>query len=81
MMDLKNTNYWKICGDAFNFLKQSLPVQDKDEYWDQVIHEADVIFKKYENTDEKDFAKDQVLSVVNELDHIYQRKRKRGELS
>lgn len=81
MMDLKGTNYWKICGDCFNFLKQSLPVQEADEYWDHVVHEADVIFRKYENTDEKDFAKDQVLSVITELEHIYKRQRKRGESS
>ena len=79
MMDLKGSTYWNICGDVFNFLKRSLPVLDTDEYWDRIVGEADQLFRKYEETDQKDFAKDQILSVINEMETIS--KRKRGDQS
>lgn len=81
MMDLKGTNYWKICGDVFNFLKQSLPVQDEDEYWETIVDEANQIYEKYKQTDEQEFAKKQIFSVLDELERIWKRQRKRGEAS
>lgn len=81
MMDLKGTNYWKICGDCFNLLKQFLPVQEDDEYWETVVDEANQIYEKYKQTDEQEFAKKQIFSVLDEFERIWKKQRKRGELS
>ena len=80
MMDLKKTPYWNIYAEIFTFFKESMPVQEDDPYWDRVIKEADQIYNKYKDTDQGEFAKREVLSVIDELETIYKR-RKRGEAS
>lgn len=75
MMDLKSTPYWNIYADVFNLFKKSLPVRDDDPYWQQVVDDAEVIYRKYDQQDESEFAKREVMSVLNELEAIWKRKR------
>lgn len=70
MIDLRNSPYFRINAEAWQFFKASLPVQSNDNYWDKVLTDGEAIIKKYAKTPQAEFAKDQVFSVVNELDRI-----------
>lgn len=76
MIDLRNSAYFQISSETWSFFKSSLPVQSNDRYWASILAEGEKITKKYEGTPQAEFAKDQVFSVINELDRI----RKAGSL-
>ena len=71
MTDFKSTVYWKIYGDVFAFHKKFAEVQENDEYWSAVVDEASELYKKYESIPEKEFAKQLILTVLDELERIY----------
>lgn len=71
MTDFKQTVYWQIYGDAFTFHKRHSQVREDDEYWEQVVEEAGALYKKYEALPECEFAKQLLLTVLNELERIY----------
>ena len=71
MIDFKSTVYWKIYGDVFAFHKKFAEVQENDEYWSAVVDEASALYKRYENVPEKEFAKQLILTVLDELERIY----------
>lgn len=77
MIDLRNSPYFRISSETWAFFKTSLPVQSNDYYWDKVLTDAETIINKYAGTPQAEFAKDQVFSVVNELDRI----RKAGDFA
>lgn len=70
MIDLRNSIYFTINAAAWNFFKESLPVQDDDRYWKEVLREGEKIVEKYENTQQSQFARDQVFAVISELERI-----------
>ena len=70
MIDLRNSIYFTINAAAWNFFKESLPVQDDDRYWNEVLREGEEITRKYEDTQQSQFAKDQVFAIINELERI-----------
>ena len=70
MIDLRNSIYFRISSEVWNFFKQSLPIQNSDQYWASVLEEGERISKKYEDTAQATFAKDQVFTVINELERI-----------
>lgn len=76
MIGLRNSIYFQINAETWQFFKQALPVQGNDRYWASILAEGEKITKKYKDTPQAIFAKDQVFSVVNELDRI----RKAGSL-
>ena len=71
MIDFKSTVYWKIYGDVFAFHKKFAEVRESDEYWSAVVDEASELYKKCENMPEKEFAKQLILTVLDELERIY----------
>ena len=71
MTDFKSTVYWKIYGDVFAFHKKFAEVQESDEYWSAVVDEASALYKRYESVPEKEFAKQLILTVLDELERIY----------
>ena len=71
MIDFKSTVYWKIYGDVFAFHKKFAEVQESDEYWSAMVDEASALYKRYENVPEKEFAKQLILTVLDELERIY----------
>ena len=71
MIDFKSTVYWKIYGDVFAFHKKFAEVQESDEYWSAVVDEASALYRKYEGVPEKEFAKQLILTVLDELERIY----------
>lgn len=79
MTDFKNTVYWKIYGDVFAFHRKYAEVKEDDEYWQQVVDEASVLYKKYESVSEKEFSKQLILTVLDELERIYRRMPKKHE--
>lgn len=70
MTDLKNSAYWKIYAEAWEFFKEALPVKSDSSYWDSRLAEGEKIAEKYSGTPQEAFAKDQVFAVINELDRI-----------
>lgn len=70
MIDLRNTIYFEINAETWNFFKSSLPVQDNDRYRASILTRGEEIVKKYEDTAQATFAKDQVFAVVSELERI-----------
>ena len=79
MIDFKSTVYWKIYGDVFAFHKKFAEVQESDEYWSAVVDEASALYKKYESVPEKEFAKQLILTVLDELERIYKDMPKKHE--
>lgn len=70
MIDLRNSIYFEINAAVWNFFKQALPIQNSDQYWASVLEEGERISKKYEDTAQATFAKDQVFAIINELERI-----------
>lgn len=79
MTDFKSTVYWKIYGDVFAFHKKCSEVRGDDTYWQQVVDGASALYKKYENVSEKEFAKQLILTVLDELERIYKNMPKKHE--
>lgn len=70
MIDLRNSIYFQINAEVWNFFRQALPVKDDDRYWNEILKKGEEITKKYEDTQQAQFARDQVFAVVNELERI-----------
>lgn len=70
MIDLRNSIYFTISTEVWNFFKQALPVKDDDRYWNEILKKGEEITKKYEDTAQATFAKDQVFAIINELERI-----------
>lgn len=71
-MNFKDSNYYKIYADIWNFHKQKFcEVEANDEYWRRVVDAADALYEKYSQTEEKEFVKRLVVAVLNELERIY----------
>lgn len=70
-MNFKETAYWTLYADIVNFHRKFAEVREDDEYWQQVVDEASALFKRYENVPEKEFAKQLILTVLDELERIY----------
>lgn len=74
-MNFKESIYWKIYSDIWNFHKKYYDVQESDQFWDSVISEGSSIYKKYADKPEGEFAKNLVLNVIDELERTYRRDR------
>lgn len=70
LIDLRSSIYFEINATVWNFFKQSLPIQNSDQYWASILTRGEEIVKKYEDTAQATFAKDQVFAVVSELERI-----------
>lgn len=51
------TDYWKICQALWE-------PEHGDEYWEDVMHQIDLFYKKYKTQ----FAKDLAVALANDLD-------------
>lgn len=71
MIDFKNTVYWKIYGDVFAFHKKFAEVREDDEYWERVVNASGEVYEKYKTLPEGEFAKQLILTVLDELERIY----------
>ena len=70
MIDLRNSIYFEINATVWNFFKEALPVRDDDHYWNEILKKGEEITKKYEDTQQAQFARDQVFAIINELERI-----------
>ena len=70
-MNFKDSVYWTLYSDIWNFHKKFADVKEDDAYWKQVIDEAGVLYKKYEDQQEGEFAKMLLLNIVGELERIF----------
>lgn len=72
-MNFKDSVYWALYSDIWNFHKKFADVREDDKYWEQVVSEAGELYKKYEKQSEGEFAKQLVLNVLDELERIFRR--------
>ena len=70
IMDLKKTPYWNIYADIFNYFKAFIPVQQTEEYWDEVVSEGEKLFQKYQHTKQEEFVCDEIISIQKELQRL-----------
>ena len=70
-MNFKETAYWTLYADIVNFHRRYAEVREDASYWSAVVDEASALYKRYENIPEKEFAKQLILTVLNELERIY----------
>ena len=70
-MNFKETAYWTLYADIVNFHRKFAEVREDDLYWQQVVDEASALYRKYESIPEKEFAKQLILTVLDELERIY----------
>ena len=78
-MNFKETAYWTLYADIVNFHRKYAEVRESDEYWSAVVDEASELYKKCENMPEKEFAKQLMLTVLDELERIYKDMPKKHE--
>lgn len=72
-MNFKDSVYWTLYSDIWNFHKKFADVREDDAFWEQVVDEAGVLYKKYDGLPEQEFAKQLVLNVLDELERIFRR--------
>ena len=53
--------------------------EEDDLYWQQAVDEANALYRKYESIPEKEFAKQLILTVLDELERIYKDMPKKHE--
>ena len=70
-MNFKETAYLTLYADIVNFHRKFAEVREDDEYWQQVVDGASALYRKYEGVPEKEFAKQLILTVLDELERIY----------
>lgn len=78
-MDLKETIYWGIYGDMFKLFKELMPPQDTKSYWDKVLTRSQSAADKYAQTEGAQFAQEQAMSVVNEIERVAKKERLKHE--
>ena len=71
-MDMKTTPYYAIYADVYGLLSRFLPVRTDEEYWEAVMKETDILYRKYNHGDEPghEYARKMILETVNELGRI-----------
>lgn len=79
MIDFKSTVYWKIYGDVFAFHKKFAEVREDDPYWSAVVDASGDLYEKYKTLPEGEFAKQLILTVLDELERIYKDMPKKHE--
>lgn len=75
-MNFKETAYWTLYADIVNFHRKYAEVRESDEYWSAVVNASDELYEKYKTLPEKEFAKQLILTVLDELERIYKDMRK-----
>ena len=64
-LDFKATIEFQIFSDAWNFFKKYYVIQEDDEWWENMIAEADVITKKYSGSQ---FTRELIMVILNEIE-------------
>lgn len=78
-MNFKESAYWTLYADIVNFHRKYAEVQESDMYWTAVVDASSALYEKYKTLPEKEFAKQLILTVLEELERIYRGKRKEVE--
>lgn len=65
---------FNMFGDVFTLLKKYYSPEPRDEFWEQIKAEIDVVYSKY-NTQ---LCKDILLAIANDIDRRYKERRKQN---
>ena len=74
----KGSEEWQFWQDFYKFRQQFYEADNEDEWWENTIREANRFCKKYEKTDIAQFAKEMIVTHINDVDRRA-RKVKRNE--
>ena len=66
-IEVKTNNYRDTFADIWFFLKNHLDAGSDDRYWEGVISDADMLYRRYSGSR---LAKDLVQAVIGELERI-----------
>lgn len=69
-MRLKNSVYWQVFGDVWQYFKEFYPPQSNDEYWDAAVGEIENLIGKYQGGAGEKLAQDLILAVLTELERL-----------
>lgn len=75
MNDSRIETYREIYSDVWRLFKASLPAKNTDDYWDDLISQSSQLTDRYKNGIYANFAKEQAVAVVNELERIARREK------
>lgn len=64
--------HYDVYTDCWRFLRKYSEPDDSDAFWEQVVRESQKLYKKYGT----EFAKQEVVNVVNEIERICKKQRK-----
>lgn len=78
-MNFKESAYWTLYADIVNFHRKYAEVQESDAYWTAAVDASSALYEKYKTLPEGEFAKQLILTVLEELERIYRGKRKEVE--
>lgn len=63
----KGSDEWELFQDFWK-LRQRTYCPENDDDFDELIRYADALYKKFKNTEMRDFAKDLIMSHLNDVD-------------
>ena len=61
----KGSESWKLFQDYWKFVQDYAIPEEKDEFWDELIHAADNLCRKYNN---KQYYRDLVMAHLSKLE-------------
>lgn len=70
-MNFKESVYWTLYADIVNFHRKYAEVQESDAYWTAVVDASSEVYEKYKTLPEGEFAKQLILTVLDELERVY----------
>lgn len=69
-MNFKESIYWQIYSDIWSFHKKYCDVREDDAYWEAAVDESSIIYEKYKEKPEREFAKRLIITVAKELERV-----------
>lgn len=70
MINLKDSPYWEIYSQCWQFFKESLPARSDQAYWNDAVKRGESITSQYAGTRYYDFALAQTTAVIDELNRL-----------
>lgn len=64
----KGSDEWQFFQDFWKFRQKYYDPEDKDEWFNELINEATLLSKKYENTEFGEFARQLLIVHIDDVD-------------
>lgn len=74
VMNIKETPYFALYADIWRLHGKYIESVADDSFWDALMQDADILFKKYKDTPLRSFAESMIVTVCGEIEASYKRK-------